>query len=62
MDMQLDKIMTVPEVAKYLKLSKSKVYYLVGRRKIPHLRIGRNVRIRESDLMRWMTAQVIANG
>jgi excisionase family DNA binding protein len=55
----MDKIMTIPEVANYLKLSKSKVYYLVGRRKIPHMRIGRNVRIRESDLLKWMTAQVV---
>ena len=61
MNTQTEKIMKVPEVAKYLQLSKSKVYYLVARRKIPHLRLGKNVRIRESDLMRWMTAQVIAN-
>jgi excisionase family DNA binding protein len=62
MDTQMDKIMTIPEVASYLKISKSKIYYLVGRRKIPHLRIGRNVRVRESDLMKWMTAQVVNGG
>lgn len=59
MDAQLDKIMTVPDVAKYLKMSKSKVYYLVSRRKIPHFRIGRNVRIRECDLLQWVAALVI---
>jgi len=49
-----EKVYTIPEVATYLKLSKSKVYYLVQTRKIPHLRIGRNVRIREVDLKKWM--------
>ena len=47
-------IYTIPEVAKYLKLSRSKVYYLVQRGTIPHVRIGKNVRIRERDLKDWL--------
>jgi excisionase family DNA binding protein len=50
----MDAIMTVPEVARYLKMSKSKLYYLIQRKQIPYIRIGRNVRIRESDLNRWL--------
>jgi excisionase family DNA binding protein len=46
--------MTIPQVAEYLQLSKSKVYYLVSQKKIPHIRIQRNVRIFESDLISWM--------
>ena len=53
-----DPILTVPEVAHYLKMSKSKIYYLVSRKKIPHLKLGRNVRIRVSDLQIWMNLQV----
>jgi excisionase family DNA binding protein len=49
-----DRIFTIPEVAIYLKISKSKIYYLVQREEIPHVRIGRNVRIRESDLVKWL--------
>jgi len=49
-----DKILTVPEVAIYLRISKSKIYYLVQRKEIPHVRIGRNVRIKESDLAKWL--------
>lgn len=49
-----DKVMTIPQVAEYLQLSKSKVYYLVSQKKIPHIRIQRNVRIFESDLISWM--------
>ena len=53
-----DPILTVPEVAHYLKMSKSKIYYLVSRKKIPHLKVGRNVRIRVSDLQTWMNLQI----
>jgi excisionase family DNA binding protein len=49
-----DSILTIPEVAHYLKLSKSKVYSLVASGKIPHIKIGRNVRVRETDLETWV--------
>ncbi len=54
-----DPVLTIPEVAEYLRISKSKIYYLVSRNQIPHLKIGRNVRIRESDLQAWMESQII---
>ena len=53
-----EKVFTIPEVAAYLKISKSKIYYLVSRKEIPHLKLGRNVRIRESDLQKWLEHQV----
>ncbi len=49
-----DEVYTIPEVAKYLKLSKSKVYDMVQRGKIPHIRIGKNVRIKEAALKSWL--------
>ena len=52
-----DQIYTIPEVAAYLKISKSKIYYLVSKKEIPHLKIGRNVRIRRMDLQIWMEKQ-----
>ena len=53
-----DRIFTVPEVSAYLKISKSKIYYLVSKQEIPHLKIGRNVRIRQKDLQVWMEKQI----
>jgi excisionase family DNA binding protein len=47
-------VYTIPEVAQFLKISKSKVYYLVKRNEIPHIRIQRNVRILQSDLLAWL--------
>ena len=58
----MDQILTIPEVAKYLKISKSKIYYLVAKKRIPHVKIGRNVRIRESDLQKWMNSQIVEIG
>ena len=52
-----DPILTIPEVARYLKMSKSKIYDLVSKKEIPHIKIGRNVRIRQTDLQIWMEKQ-----
>ena len=48
---------TTPEVARYLKLSKSKVYYLISKRRIPHIKLGKNVRVRRADLETWVEAK-----
>ena len=49
-----DEILTVPEMADYLKMSQSNIYYLIARNELPHIKIGRNVRVRLSDLLRWL--------
>ena len=54
-----DRILTAREVAEYLQLSKSKVYYLISRRRLPHLKIGRSVRVKEIDLNQWLKAQIV---
>ena len=56
----MEKIYTVPEVAEYLKMAKSKIYYLNQRREIPFIKIGRNVRIKEADLLKWLEKRRIA--
>jgi excisionase family DNA binding protein len=61
-EVKLEAILTVPEVAQYLKMSKAKVYYLIQRKHIPHVRIGRNVRVRESDLVKWIGQQFVDMG
>jgi excisionase family DNA binding protein len=53
----MDKILTVDEVAEILKVSKAKIYLLAQRRKIPHIKLDRNIRIRESDLLKWLDKQ-----
>jgi len=53
----MEKIYTIPEVAEYLKMSRSKLYELVKREQITFIKIGRNARIRESDLDNWLEEQ-----
>lgn len=57
----METILTVPEVARYLKISKAKIYYLISKKRIPHIRLGRNVRVRESDLERWLVKQTVGS-
>lgn len=54
---KMDTVYTVPEVAKQLKLSRSNLYKLVKTEQIPHIKIGKNSRIRHSDLMKWLEDQ-----
>ena len=56
-----EKNYTIPEVAAYLKMSRSKVYNLVQGRRIPYIRINRNVRIRETDLKKWIEKNIVTN-
>ena len=56
---QLDPVLTIRETAEYLKLSKSKVYLMVKRKEIPHLKMGKSVRIRQSDLQEWLEQKIV---
>ena len=55
----MDEILTISEVAKILKMSKSKVYLLIQRRQLPHIKLQRNVRVRMSDLERWLQKHIV---
>jgi excisionase family DNA binding protein len=53
----VDKILTVSEVAEMLKMSKAKIYILANKKQIPHIKLGRNIRIWESELLKWLDKQ-----
>lgn len=51
----MDQMLTVPEAAKYLRMSRAQVYLMIQQRKIPHIRLSeRRVVIRVSDLEKWV--------
>jgi len=54
MDTTFEDILTIPEVAAYLKMSKAKIYNMVRRGEIPHIKVGKNVRVRQADLQDWL--------
>ena len=58
MNEQLERLMTVSEVADFLRLSERQVYSMVGRKEIPSIRVSkRRVVIAQSDLIRWVQKQ-----
>ncbi len=52
-----DEIMTVAEVAEYLKISEVTTYKFVKQGKIPGFKIGRYWRIKRSDLTEFIEKQ-----
>jgi len=47
-------LMTVRSTAAYLALSESKIYHMVSKRRIPHVKIDAAVRFRKRDLKRFV--------
>jgi len=47
----MDEILTIDEVAKFLKLSKITVYKLAQKEKLPFFKIGSSYRMRKSALL-----------
>jgi excisionase family DNA binding protein len=56
-----DDILTLREVAEYLKLSDKSVYRLVQEKKIPAFKAGGTWRFRRADIDRWIEDQVAAD-
>ncbi|MEW9097273.1 MAG: helix-turn-helix domain-containing protein [Clostridiaceae bacterium] len=49
-----DEIMTITEVAEYLKISEVTTYKLVQEGKMPAFKIGRHWRVKKSDLTEFI--------
>lgn len=47
-------ILTVEEVAEYLKLAKKTVYKLASEKKIPAFRVGKFWRFKKTDIEEWI--------
>ena len=50
----LDDVLTVAEVAKFLKLSRPTVYAAVTQKKLKPLKVGRTIRIHKKDLRQYI--------
>ena len=48
------KLMTVVEVAEYLRISRASVYRLVRSREVPVSSVGRQLRFRRDSIDRWL--------
>lgn len=48
-------VFTVVEAAAFLRIKRSTLYDAIGRGEIPHCRIGRQIRLHRSALVRFLT-------
>lgn len=55
--MTMTDILTIREVAEYLKLNEKTTYRLVAEGKIPGFKVGGAWRFRLSEIERWIEAQ-----
>ncbi len=53
----MDKLLTVPEVAAYLRLNRFTVYRMVARGELPAMRVSDQWRFKERDLEAWLEQQ-----
>lgn len=52
---------TVPEIARKLRIARSRAYAMVANGTIPALKIGHSVRVRGKELDRWLEGQRYLN-
>ena len=57
----LDNVLTIEELAIYLKISKSTLYKLVREGKIPSQKVGRHWRFRKKSIDRWLEENGLAS-
>ena len=50
-------ILTIPEIAKYLKVTEKTIYKLAGAKKIPAFKVGGSWRFSKTDIDRWITQE-----
>jgi len=54
----MDEIMTIDELAKYLKVTKKTIYYLIYQKSLPTVKLGsRLLRFRKSDIDKWIESK-----
>ena len=60
--MELEASMTVPEVAKLLRMSRQTIYNMIREGRIPHFRVGTKVRFNRADLDALMQTKPVTTG
>jgi putative molybdopterin biosynthesis protein len=59
---ELEQSLTVPEVAKMLRMSRQTIYNMVKSGDIPHFRVGNKVRLNRADLDALMQTKTVTTG
>ena len=60
--MELEQSMTVPEVAKLLRMSRQTIYNMTREGRIPFFRVGTKVRFNRADIDALMQTKPVTTG
>jgi len=52
-----EELLTLEELAKYLKISKHTLYKMLEKRKIPAFKVANQWRFKKSDIDKWLETQ-----
>lgn len=52
-----EKILTIKEVASYLKVTEKSIYRLLSQGKFPGFKVGGTWRFKQSEIERWINTQ-----
>ena len=55
-------LLTVPQVCELLGVHRDWLYVEVAEGRIPHIRLGRNIRFRPAELNEWITEGMKSHG
>lgn len=58
----MEELLTLEELARYLKISKPTLYKMVEKGKIPALKIANQWRFKKDDINRWLEKQRKSKG
>ncbi len=47
-------VMTVVEAARFLRIGRNQLYTAIMRDEVPHVRIGRTIRLSRTAIVRWL--------
>jgi excisionase family DNA binding protein len=50
-------LLTVPEAARLLRISRNLAYELIAQNRLPHLRLGRRLLVPRQGLMSWIAQE-----
>jgi PTS system nitrogen regulatory IIA component len=56
-----NEILTIEEVARYLRLTPQTIYKWAQERKIPAVKLGKEWRFRKSIIDRWLDEQILSS-
>lgn len=59
--MPSDEILTVKELAEYLKIAEKTAYRFAAEGKVPGFRVGNTWRFKKEEIEKWITAQTNRN-